>query len=352
VRLDTANRSLLGLVGVSLVSAVWLLCGVAGCILLSLIAYRVTRDGPGALVGDDALLPAAIFLALVGAGATLGARSLARQIASSRRLARRVSDLRMPTPSALEDAAERTGLAGRLVLVDCEEPFSFAYGALTPRVVVSRGLCEHTTPHELDAVLEHERYHVHNLDPLKVLLARSLPATFFYLPVLRDLHIRYMAGRELAADRRAVAAHGTRPLAAALFKVVRGPGWPELSTAAAIGGPELLDVRVSQLETGTEPALTRVTAARALLSLLGLAALAASFAASVVLAGGPTAITDQTGMGLRPADVLMGLACALPLAGGGWALYRWLSRRTHRPADPGRAARADPRMPRDGVRYR
>jgi Zn-dependent protease with chaperone function len=330
VRLDTANRSFIALVGASLVSAVWVLCGAAGCILLSLVAYRVARDGPGALVGDDALLPAAVFLALVGAGAALGLCSLARQIGSSRRLARRVDDLRLPSPAALEEAAERTGLAGRVILVDSGEAFSFAYGALTPRVVVSRGLLERTSPRELDAVLEHERYHVHNLDPLKVLLTRSLPACFFYLPVLRDLDVRYMAGRELAADRRAATRCGTRPLAAALFKVVRGPGWPELGTAAAIGGPELLDVRVAQLERGAEPALARFTATRALMSLLGLAALAASFAASIVLAGGPTAVADQTGMGLRPVDVLMGLACALPVAGAGWALYRWVSRRARR----------------------
>jgi Zn-dependent protease with chaperone function len=346
VRLDTANRSLLGLVGVSIVSAVWLVCGAAGCILLSMIAYRVARDGPSALVGDDALLPAAVFLALVGAGAALGARSFAQQIGASRRLSRRVSELRLPPTRALEDAARRTGLAGRVVLVDSEEAFSFAYGAVTPRVVVSRGLCSSVSPSELDAVLEHERYHVHNLDPLKVLLSRSLPAAFFYLPVLRDLHLRYMAGRELAADRRAISKCGTRPLAAALFKVVRGPGWPELSTAAAIGGPELLDVRISQLEHGVEPALARFTASRALLSLLGLAALAASFATSIVLAGGPTAVADQTGMGLRPIDVLMGLACALPVAGAGWALYGWLARRTQDPVDQGQLADVDPRIGR------
>jgi Zn-dependent protease with chaperone function len=334
VRLDTANRSLLGLVGVSLVSAVWLVCGAAGCILLSLIAYRVASDGLDALVGDDALLPAAVFVALVGAGAVLGVRSFAQQARASQRLAARVRDLQLPPSTGLQSAARRTGLAGRVDLVDSDDAFSFAYGAVTPRVVVSRGLCESVSPGELDAVLEHERYHVHNLDPLKVLLSRSLPAAFFYLPILRDLHVRYMAGRELAADRRAVVKCGTRPLAAALFKVVRGPGWPELSTAAAIGGPELLDVRISQLERGAEPALARFTAGRSLLSLLGLAALAASFTASIALAGGPAAVADQTGMGLGPADILMGLACALPVAGGGWALYRWLSRRTHRHTDP------------------
>jgi Zn-dependent protease with chaperone function len=346
VRLDTANRSLLALVGASLVSAVWLVCGAAGCVLLSLIVYRIASDGPGALVGDDALLPAAIFLALVGAGAVVGARSLARQVASSQRLAQRVDGLRLPAPVPLEEAAHRNGLAGRVVLVEAEEPFSFAYGALTPRVVVSRGLWESASPQELEAVLEHEGYHVHNLDPLKVLLARSLPATFFYIPILRDLQSRYIAGRELAADQRAVAAHGARPLAGALFKVVRGPGWPDLSTAAAIGGPELLDVRISQLERGVEPPLAGLTFGRIVLSLLGMAALAVSFAASIILAGGPTAVGEGTGMGLRPTDVVMGLACAVPLAAGGWALHRFLSRRTHRPLRRDDVSRSGPRLER------
>jgi Zn-dependent protease with chaperone function len=331
VRLDTANRSLLGLVGVSLVSAVWLLCGAAGCILLSLVAYHVARDGPGALVGDDALLPAAVFLGLVGGGAIVGLRSLRRQVISSRRLERRVGELAMRLPQELDEAATRSGLSGRLVLVDSDEPFSFAYGAITPRVAVSRALYERASSDELAAVLAHEAYHVRNLDPLKVLLARSLPAMFFYLPVLRDLHLRYLAGRELAADRRAVKACGKRPLAGALFKVVRGPGWPELGTAAAIGGPELLDVRVTQLESGTEPRLAIVSARHVALSVLGIAALGASFAAAIAFAGGPLAIADETGMSMRPLDVFLGLSCALPLVVVAWVGYRWLSRRTRRP---------------------
>jgi Zn-dependent protease with chaperone function len=327
VRLDTANRNFFGLAATSLVSAIWFVCGAAGCVLLSLIAYRVAADGLGALVGDDALLPAAVFLGLVGAGAILGLRSLARQMASSRRLARRVSALESPIPAVLETAAERAGLSGRVVLVDSDEPFSFAFGALTPRVAVSRGLYERMSAGELDAVLEHERYHVHNLDPLKVLLARSLPAMFFYLPLLRELHVRYLAGRELAADRRAVDAHGTPPLAGALFKVVRGPSWPELGTAAAIGGPELLDLRVAQLERGVEPTLGRVTVARVALTLLGVAVLAVSFVATLALSGGPSAVADATGMSLRPVDVVLGLSCGIPLAIGGWAVYGRLSRR-------------------------
>jgi len=330
VRLDTANRNLLALAAAALVSTIWLLCGAAGCVLLALIAYDVTRDGPGALIGDEALLPAAAFLALVGVGAALGLRSLARQAASSRRLARRLGDLELPVPEALGAAAARAGLTGRMTFVDSPEAFSFAYSALTPRVAVSRGLYECASPGELDAVLEHERYHVRNLDPLKVLLARGLPATFFYLPVLHELHLRYLAGRELAADRRAVDACGTPSLAGALVKVVRGPTWPELSTAAAIGGPELLGLRIAQLERGTEPELGAVAAHRIALTVLGIVALTASFVATVALSGGPSAITDATGMSLRPVDIALGLSCGIPLAVAGWALYRWLSQRARR----------------------
>jgi beta-lactamase regulating signal transducer with metallopeptidase domain len=226
------------------------------------------------------------------------------------------------------------------VLVDSDAAFSFAYGALTPYVALSRGLYDCATPAELDAVLEHETYHVHDLDPLKVLLARGLPAMFFYLPVLRDLHVRYLAGRELAADRRAVQAYGTHPLAGALFKVVRGPHWPELGLAAAIGGPELLDVRVSQLERGSEPHIGTVTRGRVALSLLGIAALSASFVASVVLVGGPAAVADETGTSVRPLDVFLGLTCLLPLAAAAWAVHRWLSRRARRPRPPLRGAQS------------
>jgi len=46
------------------------------------------------------------------------------------------------------------------------------------------------SPAELDAVLEHEHYHVRNRDPLKLVLARALPAAFFYLPVLASSYPR------------------------------------------------------------------------------------------------------------------------------------------------------------------
>src|SRR5205807_10128734 len=107
---------------------------------------------------------------------------------------------------------------------------------------------------------------VANFDPAKVFLTRVLPLAFWYLPVLADLHERYLSGRELAADRRALERFGRRPLANALLKVVASPPWADLGTAAAIGGDEALEARVTQLEDGTEPPPGPLSRPRLLLS--------------------------------------------------------------------------------------
>jgi Zn-dependent protease with chaperone function len=330
VRLDTGNRSFAALIGAGL-AGLWLACGAVACVLVSLIAYHVADDGLGALTSGADLWPALALAAFVGAGAAFGIRSLRRQVVSSRRLAQRVAEVELPLPGEVDRAARRAGLAGRVVLVDSDEAFSFTYGAATPRVAISHGLVAATSPRELDAVLEHERYHVRNLDPLKVLLARALPATFFYLPALRELRARYIAGRELAADRRALESCGREPLAGALLKVVRGPRWPELGAAAAIGGPDLLDVRVAQLETGSEPPIGGVSVTALLISVVAFVALTAAFVVTVVGVGGPDAVTRQTGTSLQLTDVALALFCAVPWVIGGFAVYSWLDRRAKEP---------------------
>jgi Zn-dependent protease with chaperone function len=334
VRLDTANRSFAALLGASLLGGMLVFCGAVGCVLIALVVSRVAQDGVGALDGGGRTLwPAVAFIAILGAGVVAGILSLWHQIRASRRLARRVRELELPLTRELAAVADRTGLRGRVQLVDSDDLFSFAFGAVAPRVVVSRGLHEAASASELDAVLEHERYHVRNLDPLKVLLARALPATFFYVPALSGLETRYVAARELAADRRAIASCGRKPLAGALFKVVRGPRWPELQVAAAIGGPDLLDVRMVQLETGREPKVAGITRSALIISTLVAALLTGLFVGSVIGYGGPSAVANATGSGLGALDVASAVLCAVPWAGGIWLAYRWLARRAHKPLD-------------------
>ena len=320
--MDAANRNFAALLGASLIAGIFIFCGAAACLLVGLTMTEVAEDGIGSLA-EGRRWTAALFVAIVGAGAVVGLRCFAIQLSASRRLARRVDRLTLPPDWRVAAAAQDVGIRGDVALVDCNESFSFAYSALTPRIVVSRGLAEVATDEELRAVLQHERYHVRNLDPLKVLFARALPATFFYLPALRLLEQRYVAGRELAADRLAVRRCGRKPLAGALFKVVRGPQWPELATAAAIGGPELLDARISQLETGREPQLARLSPALAVATVGAGVGLTALFAVSVGSFGGMDALAVDIG----PLGLAGALLCAVPWMLGAWLGYRRLQQR-------------------------
>ena len=324
MRLDTGNRSFALLLGLAL--ALYLALSVAACALLSLLLYRVATEGTGPL--DDATwvtVPAGIFLVSLAAAGVLGVRSLGAQIASSRGLARRIARLSRWPPAEVAEAGAAAGLRHRVRVIEAAEPFSFTYGALRPRVVISRALLDSTSAAELEAVLVHERYHVRNLDPLKVVVARTLASGFFFLPALRQLERRYVAGRELAADKRAVSRCGRIPLASALLKAVRGPAWPELSSAAAIGGPDLLEVRVAQLEAGGEPSLGPFPRRALMLSGAGLGLLVISFAAALAGLGGLSEALEVSDGQLEAsgAGPAMVIGCATPWVVGSWLAWRW-----------------------------
>jgi Zn-dependent protease with chaperone function len=308
------------------------LCGVVGGVLVPLSLARMSHGGLAGLWNDWAsLLAPLVLFALIAVGMGLGGRALARQAVASRVLSRRVRALADTAPEALAQAALQAGLAGRVVLVDAAESFSFVYGVMTPRVAVSRGLLERATSDELRAVLEHERYHVRNIDPLKTAILRVLSEALFLLPALNSLHTRYVAGRELAADRRAVALCGRRSLAGALLKVMRGPDWSEQAGAPAISSPELLDVRLIQLETGSEPKPEALDAKNVILSLGGAALFAGIFLVSVSGLGGAAAVYQATGTGLVSATWLDTVTCTAPFAGAGLFMYSLVALRASRP---------------------
>lgn len=326
MRPDRATRDFLMLAAVAVLVGAIVLCGALGGVLMPLLLSRVSGEGLHALASTS-VLPTFVLLALVTTGVGSGARSLVRQLLASRRLARYMSARAQTVPDALQSATARAGLQEHVMLVDAPESFSFVYGLLRPRVAVSRGLVEAASANELSAVIEHERYHVQNLDPLKIVLTRSLSATLFFLPVLDALRARYTTDAELAADRQAVARYGDRSLAGALVKAIRGPNWDELSVAASIGGPDLLDVRVAQLETGVEPRLAAIDHRRVALSILSTALFVAAYLLSAHSLGGPAAVNHTTGNSLASATVLGGLMCAVPFMTLGISLYLMIAMR-------------------------
>jgi len=277
VTLNSANRAFVTIVVVA--GAVFGVFAGTACWVFSMVLYQLASGGVSTLA-ETGTLAALVLIALLVATNVLAIRSFRAQAANTRRLSRWVQERSLPMPPALAEAAEEADLGGRVRLVDADGAFSFAYGMPRPNVAVSRGLVESVSSDELAAVLHHERYHVANYDPLKVVLARSLPDSLFFLPALGELRGRYVAGRELAADRRAMTRSGAPSVAGALFKVIAGPPDVDLGAAAAIGGDEALEARVAQLESGSEPATPPISRSRVLASVGGAGILAWSAIAS------------------------------------------------------------------------
>ncbi|MBW3665773.1 MAG: M56 family metallopeptidase [Actinobacteria bacterium] len=252
--MDGANRAFLLLT--SLAAAAYVVLGFWGCGALVTVLTALLADGSGAMVGAGAweLWSGVLLAALELTVSLAGIVSVQRQLVATEGLAGWVRRNRTDIPPRVAEVVGGRRLRHRVDVVATDELVSFTYGFLRPRIVVSQGLLRTSSRDELAAVLEHEAYHVRNLDPLKMAVARALPAAFFFLPLLGDLRDRYLLGRELAADRRSAARCGVEPLAGALAKAVGTPGLPQPAAGAALGGGrELLPARVAQLETGVEP---------------------------------------------------------------------------------------------------
>jgi Zn-dependent protease with chaperone function len=329
--MDSPTRNFLGLVGTSAALAAYPVCGLLAYVLIPLLGLS-----PDALarLGPVCLLPAIALTVLVGASAGLAARTLGRHMSASRRLSRRVRVLALPPPPELSVAAKASGLDGRVTVVDSAKQFSFVYGIFVPRVAIGRGFLESLTAEELRAALEHERYHVRHLDPLRALLGKALTEAFFLLPSLEVLRLRYEAGRELAADRRAERVGGRRALLGALLKALDEPG-REPVVSVSLADPALLDARISRLETGRAPALESVGIQSLLTSVLGVCSFLLLLIAAVVGLGGTSALASIVADELSASGALLGVLCVAPVVALVGLAYWHLARRASEPLPPG-----------------
>jgi beta-lactamase regulating signal transducer with metallopeptidase domain len=317
VKLDGANRAFLAVLGVSWLLAGYAVCGTAAGVLVPIVVAHIAREGWGAL-GSVSLVPTFLVLGLVTTGVLRAAGAMRRQLVASRRVARRTRALTIDQPRRLAEAARASGLAGRVAVVADPHAFSLVHGALRPQVVISAPLLELLSDKELRAVLEHERYHVANLDPLKSVAIQVLSAGLFFLPMLEPLQARYSAARELAADRHAISVCGRRSLAGALMKAVHCPDWCEANVAVGLGGETLLSSRVMQLETGAAPSPGTLRLARIG---VGLAESIGLLTAGAVVAAGAAGLSHTSTAGLAAGALSDGIVCSAPFACLGLALY-------------------------------
>ncbi len=162
------------------------------------------------------------LLAAVGANAVFALWTLVRQLGYTYAAVQQLRCTSLPLPAAVAATATKIGLAGRVKLIESEQPFAFCYGLLFGRICVSTALLAVVGQGvELEAVLLHERYHLRHHDPLKMAFAAAISRVCFLLPLANDLYRHYLAARELAADQATLATQGaSQPLTAALYRLV------------------------------------------------------------------------------------------------------------------------------------
>jgi Zn-dependent protease with chaperone function len=284
------DRALCGLV-VAAVAAYPAALGLGRCVAALLSTPPAARQL--GLTTHPAALAAVVLVGISVVAVGSAVWTVASSLRHTRTFHGWVADHRVPLAGSLAAAAAEVSLCGRVRLVATGEKVAVTTGLARPYVVVSTGLIEALDNVELLAVLAHEQAHLRRRDPLRVLLARTLVAHLWFLPVARDLHHRARFGYELAADRDAVGRFGRRALAGALLGMVSSVagrrtgaefgGSPKVIVTRFATDPEMLETRVSQLESGRPARPTPIAPTRAALTLVGAVAFIAAVAGAWAL---------------------------------------------------------------------
>lgn len=203
----------------------------------------------------DRLLAYTLLAALLFA-LSIGARKLLTQLKHTKQVVAQLQLRQRLLPAEVREAVLSTGLAGRVVLIEYEQPLAFCTGLFRGGIFISTGLVEAVgSGSALQAILWHESYHLERHDPLRMAVAGALVKVCFFLPLAKDLYQHYLVVRELAADQGAISVLGTRqPLASALYRLATAVTEPRrpispLYAASALDtdAPETLSARFAAL---------------------------------------------------------------------------------------------------------
>ena len=192
---------------------------------------------------------------LITAFATIGTFMLAASATAARQVRRTrraigtlVAERTDIVPFLLRLVMLRIGVRNDVVIVESDELIALCDGFLRPRLVFSTGLIGALDEEELEAVVRHEVAHARRLDPLRNLVARSVSATLFFVPLSGGIARAYLCNREISADRVAVSEMNgdALPLASALQRTLAARGQFD-AAALAVGGLSATEIRIDHL---------------------------------------------------------------------------------------------------------
>jgi Zn-dependent protease with chaperone function len=243
-----ADRAFTLLLGVAFASSAILIA-----LLLTLIprVEQLIARGPE----DTADVVAALVLMLAICGISLGLATLFKQLVATAMLIRGLVSRKVAVPHSVASAASGLELDGKIDVVADDRPFSFCYWFLRPRICLSTALVGRLDMDELRAVLLHERYHLRQRDPLRLVVARYFAAGLYVVPVVDELVGFYTLQKEIAADQAAVRANGVGALASALDKLLPDADDVSLGLLVPVSSLSVTEARIDQLVAGRQVSL-------------------------------------------------------------------------------------------------
>lgn len=195
------------------------------------------------------LLPNTIMFALVPI-LSLGILSFLVQLYKTYNMQKRLSQKRVNFDNRLQNVVLYLGLLDKVYLIKDTNLFSFCSGIIKQRIIIATGLVASLSDKELEAVLLHEQAHLKNLDPIKVLLGKTLSSMFFFLPIFSELNKNMIATNEILADNWTIRAqNGSDFLRSAIRKII---ATPQVSFATVPNiASDNLEIRIHRLVNPT-----------------------------------------------------------------------------------------------------
>ncbi len=187
------------------------------------------------------------------------------QIIKTRRFIEKAITNKVCLSKKLQLVVKDLKLENKIDVIHDHKHVSFCYGLVNPRICVSTGFIKNLTKRELAAVLLHEKYHVENHDPLRVILGKTASLMFFFIPVLKDIEAHYSLSKEITADKTAIQNGNKKNLISALRKLL-SPNTPAFYGIAAFVNAGDLERRISYL-TNRKPEPIRIKKRNLILSI-------------------------------------------------------------------------------------
>ena len=169
----------------------------------------------------------------------LGLLSFILQVAKTRLYLKNKLGKKTTVPPEVAKIAFQLHLGGKIDIIKEKESSSFCYGLFRPRICLTSGLINKLSSKELKAVLLHEKYHLINYDPLKIMLSKAVSLMFFFIPSFKDIHVHFALSKEIAADELAIMNGYKTSLISVLSKLLKTNNAGTFGVAALISENQL-----------------------------------------------------------------------------------------------------------------